>query len=336
MRKLDVLLLGWDFPPAVASDSGVACYELARELAGKVNLSLILPKADPQYTINNVELTGLNNVNLQETSQPVAKPGYQVFGHQNQSQPQQELKPYGAPTFTGQEELFTPTYEQPGEAESVGELGHEGTTAPGTPALAAPDEEFNIFGQTDFSQLDYNTQVIHFARYASRLASQKKYDIIYATDWMTYLAGIELKLVSGKILVVHVHSLCEDRGGPDSKGWAYELEKQALEKADFIIAHNENLVNKIEEQYAIPATKIRSLSKLDEPFSMQIPEEDEEPVAEEIAIEPTTPADPDLSQSAIATETTAEITEPLDWQEAAANMVTVFQKLVEKPKFASR
>lgn len=330
MRKLDVLLLGWEFPPVVAGESGVACYELARELAGKVNLSLILPKADPQYAIKDVALTGLNNVNLQETAQPAAKADYQVFGHQQPEQPAQALKPYGAPTLTGQEEVFTPAYQQPGEAETVGELGHEGVASQGDEAVMASEEQFNIFGQTDFSQLDYNTQVIHFARYATRLASQKNYDIIYATDWMTYLAGIELKLVSGKILVVHIHSLCEERGGPDSKGWAYELEKQALEKADFVIAHTEQLVSEIETQYDIPATKIRSLSKLDEPFSVAAPVE-EEPVAEELASEPAASATADLNQNAISAETATTPAEPLDWQEAAANMVTVFQKLVEKP-----
>ena len=320
MKQLDVLLLGWEFPPLVAGDSGVACYELAKELASQVNLSLILPKADPQYVLSNVELTGLNNINLQETPVPVSKPDYQVFGHQ--AVPQPEIKPYGAPTYTGQEEIQTPAYEQPGEAESVGELaGSQADTA----SIQAV-EELNIFGQTDFSQMDYNTQVIHFARYATRLASQNHYDVIYAHDWMTYLAGIELKLVSGKLLVVHVSSLCEERGGPDSKGWAYEIEKQALEKADLIIAQTDALVSTIEARYDVPAAKIRSLYKLDEPFPAEIEEEEEELVA---AVEPVAP----VETTVVAEETAPE---PLDWQEAASNMVTVFQKLLEKPKLAAK
>jgi hypothetical protein len=310
----------------VAGDSGVACYELAKELAGQVNLSLILPKADPQYVLSNVELTGLNNINLQETPAPASKPDYQVFGHQ--AVPQPELKPYGAPTYTGQEELITPAYEQPGEAESVGELaGERADNAP-----TEPIEELNIFGQTDFTQLDYNTQVIHFARYATRLASQKSYDVIYAYDWMTYLAGIELKLVSGKLLVVHVQSLCEERGGPDSKGWAYEIEKQALEKADLIIAQTESLVNAIETRYDIPASKIRSLYRLDDPFPAEVVEEAETlvPATNELtAAEATTAATPELA-------TAESEAEPLDWQQAAENMVTVFQKLLEKPQLTAK
>ncbi|KAA5548737.1 glycosyltransferase [Adhaeribacter rhizoryzae] len=328
MKKLDVLLLGWEFPPLVAGDSGVACYELAKELAAQVNLSLILPKADPQYVLSNVELTGLNNINLQETPVAVSKPDYQVFGHQ--AVPQPEIKPYGAPTYTGQEELVTPAYEQPGEAEAVGELAGERTDAVPT----EPVETLNIFGQTDFTQLDYNTQVIHFARYATRLASQKHYDVIYAYDWMTYLAGIELKLVSGKLLVVHVQSLCEERGGPDSKGWAYEIEKQALEKADLIIAQSESLVNAIETRYDIPASKIRSLYRLDEPFTAEEKEEEETVVT---ATNEPTIAEPTAQTAATPELAVAETeSEPLDWQQAAENMVTVFQKLLQKPQLTDK
>jgi glycogen synthase len=322
MKKLDVLLLGWDFPPLMAGSSGEACYEMAKELAGQVNLSLILPKVDPQYVLGNVDLTGLNNISLEQTPAPAAK-DYQVFGHQ-QSAVQPEIKPYGAPTYTGQEELMTPTYHQPGEAESVGEFsGRQADKAP----LDQQVEELNIFGQTDFSQMDFNTQVIHYARYATRLASQKQYDIIYAYDFMTYLAGVELKLVSGKILVVHVQSLCDERGGPDSKGWAYEIEKQALEKADFVIAQNEQLVNAIEERYNIPVVKIRSLSKLDEPL---LPEVEEEPEPEMPAVaEPVIPVQPMDTLTAAAPE-------PLDWQEAASNIVAVFEQLLEKPKLTAK
>lgn len=319
MKKLDVLLLGWDFPPLMAGDSGVACYEMAKELAGQVNLSLVLPKADPQYVLSNVDLTGLNNINFEETPAPVSKPDYQVFGHQAIEQP--ELKPYGAPTYTGQEEIEAPAQHLPGEAESVGEFSGDQANNASVEGV----EELNIFGQTDFSQMDFNTQVIHYARYATRLASQKKYDIIFAYDWMTYLAGIELKLVSGKILVVHVQSLCEERGGPDSKGWAYEIEKQALEKADFVITRTEELVSAVEERYNIPAVKIRSLSKLDEPL---LPEVTEEPEPEALlSPEPEVPV-----------QETEPVTapEPLDWEEAASNIVSVFEQLLEKPTLTTK
>ncbi|MDB5264056.1 MAG: glycosyl transferase group 1 [Adhaeribacter sp.] len=319
MKKLDVLLLGWEFPPLMAGDSGMACYEMAKQLAGQVNLSLILPKADPEYVLGTVELTGLNNINLQQTPTTVSKPDYQVFGHQQQSIAQPESKPYGAPTYTGQEQIETPAYHQPGESESAGDLSisQEGNVSVETV------EEMNIFGQTDFSQLDYNTQVIHYARYATRLASQRKYDIIYAYDWMTYLAGIELKLVSGKLLVVHVQTLCEERGGPDSKGWAYEIEKQALEKADFVIAQTEPMVSAIIERYNISETKIRSLNQLGEPL---LTEEEPEP---EVPVIP----EPVISAEATATDL-GSTPEPLDWQEAAFNIVAVFERLLEKPHHA--
>jgi len=326
MKKLDVLLLGWEFPPLTESDSGVACYEMAKELAGQVNLSLILPKTDPDFVLTNVELTGLNNINLQATPAPVAKPTFNTFAEPKIAA--SDIKLYGAPTYTGQEQLETqtPATEQPGAAATVGELGIN-SDATGIGTSTSSVEELNIFGQTDFSQLDYNTQVIHYARYATRLAAQKEYDVIYAYDWLTYLAGVELKLLSGKLMVVHVQSLSDDRGGPDSKGWVYEMEKQALEKADFVIAHTHELAAIIETEYNIPVDKIRSIGNLDQPLPEEVMEE-----ANEI-IEAAQP-EPIVEERELALTTASS--EPLDWQEAASNIVSVLQKLLGKTALVTK
>ena len=42
-----------------------------------------------------------------------------------------------------------------------------------------------------------------------------QFDFIHAHDWLTYLAGIAAKEVSGKPLVVHVHATSFDRGTDD-------------------------------------------------------------------------------------------------------------------------
>jgi hypothetical protein len=315
MKKLDVLLLGWEFPPLMEGESGVACYELAKELAPQVNLSLILPKSDPEYVLANVELTGLNNIDLPAAT-PVATAEASAFAPQ--ASVRTELRPYGAPTFTGQEEIAAPVQSYPGESASVGNFASDSaaTSAASTPVV----EELNIFGQTDLSQVDYNSQVIHFARYATRLAARKQYDVIYAYDWMTYLAGIELKLLSGKLLVVHVQSLCGERGGPDSTGWMYETEKQALGKADFVIAQTEQLAQQIEQEYGIRADKIRSLSKLDEPLPAEIAAREE---AEKIQALVEQEAETEI-------ETAPEIpAQSFDWQETATNLVAVFKKLID-------
>lgn len=328
MKKLDVLLLGWEFPPLSEGDSGIACYEMAKELATQVNLSLILPKTDPEYVLNNVDLTGLNNIDLQATQTPVSKPAaFNTFAEPTVAP--SEIPLYGAPTHTGQEKISVPAVEYPGEAASVGEMGEVTATSQANEKTIGKVEELNIFGQTDLSQIDTNSQVIHYARYATRLASAKSFDVIYAYDWMTYLAGIELKLVSGKLLVLHVQSLSNERGGPDHKGWVYEVEKQAMEKADFIIAESEEISDKIAAEYGVADLKIRSIKNLEEPLPFEIndaPEPDTTPAAESAA--PVTDGGTGILP--------ATSPEPLNWEEAASNIVSILHKLLETSHVSAR
>jgi len=79
-------------------------------------------------------------------------------------------------------------------------------------------------------------RVIGFAKAAASIAENKKFDVIHAHDWMTFLAGMEIKKRSGKPLVLHVHSLTYDRSGPDPQGWIHEIEKSAMKEADLVIA----------------------------------------------------------------------------------------------------
>lgn len=45
------------------------------------------------------------------------------------------------------------------------------------------------------------------------IGSDTSFDVIHAHDWMTYPAGVALAELTGKPLVVHVHSLEFDRSG---------------------------------------------------------------------------------------------------------------------------
>ncbi len=251
MKKLKVLMLGWEFPPIVTGGLGAACYGISKSLAGKVDLTLILPKSDPDFILQNVDLTGLNNIDIQNIKAEFTKPEYSTFG-------EVMYVPANILPYENAEEALANVPEAKSEP-----VENSVTTAP--PAKAAyhpititePVEELNVFGHTNLDKLDANSAVIQYARYATRLASHKDFDVIYAHDWMTFLAGVELKLVSGKPLVVHVHSLSYDRAGKDSQGWIYELEKQALDKADFIIPVSAYTAGIIQKQYGISPERIQ-------------------------------------------------------------------------------
>ena len=72
---------------------------------------------------------------------------------------------------------------------------------------------------------DLALKVIQFSKIAVKVALQQDFDIIHAHDWMTYLAGVEVKKATGKPLVVHLHASQFDRAGADARGWIYDIEK---------------------------------------------------------------------------------------------------------------
>jgi len=59
---MKVLMLGWEFPPLINGGLGIACLGLGRALAQRVELSFIVPKIDPQFVVERLELLGLNHL----------------------------------------------------------------------------------------------------------------------------------------------------------------------------------------------------------------------------------------------------------------------------------
>lgn len=82
------------------------------------------------------------------------------------------------------------------------------------------------------------------------------FDLIYAHDWMTFPAALQLKDMTGKPLVVHVHSLETDRSG-QTGNLAWEIECEAFQTADLIIAVSEFSATQLRERYGVAAEKIR-------------------------------------------------------------------------------
>jgi glycogen(starch) synthase len=276
MKKPNVLMLGWHSSPLLSGGLGVASLGIARALSGLVNLSLILPEADPEVVLENIDLTGLNDINVDEIKYTIATPEYEAFA------PVQyiptDLLPYQ-------------TYDIPADADTEADadptptinevITRAAVTAPapsvsGVPAprqenqekdQQPPAEKGSIFENKGSFGNDLNYKVIQYARYAARLAASKDFDVIYAHDWMTFQAGIEIKLVTDKPLVLHVHSLSYDRNGPDSKGWVFELEKKALGKADFVIAVSQYTARVLEDHYGVDPEKIAPMYHGLEPVS---------------------------------------------------------------------
>ena len=99
-------------------------------------------------------------------------------------------------------------------------------------------------------------EVTRFAIVGKRLGRKKDFDVIHAHDWMTYLAGIEAKRISGKPLIAHVHATEYDRSGNTPNTEIVEIEAHGLRNADKIIAVSYRTKQMIVDRYNIDPNKV--------------------------------------------------------------------------------
>jgi glycosyltransferase involved in cell wall biosynthesis len=141
-----------------------------------------------------------------------------------------------------------------------------------TPAHDQSAEEFAISGgvydanwftikkksKTDVGPLDLRRQHDRYAHNVAKLAETKEFDVIHAHDWLTFKAGLMAKQVTGKPLIVHVHSTQFDQSaGGHGNPEAREIEYQAFSIADQIFAVSNYTKNIIVREYGINPDKIQ-------------------------------------------------------------------------------
>lgn len=100
-------------------------------------------------------------------------------------------------------------------------------------------------------------EVYEYARRAAIIAAEEEYDIIHAHDWVSYLAGVTAKRISGKPLVLHVHATSYDQAGGDSVDPSiYEIERAAFSEADRVITVSNYTKRIIAEKHQVDQDKI--------------------------------------------------------------------------------
>jgi len=233
MNRPKVLMLGWEFPPLVNGGLGVACLGLSRALARQVDLTMILPKADPDFIVENVDLIGLNNVDIDKLSKIKTSKKYKEFA--SVYSVETAILPYETPKYN-----ILNTFQQ---ENLVAEVDFDLS-------------RMNRFGMGDLYGDDLINKVIDYAKYVSQLAGKLEFDVVHCHDWMTFLAGVEIKKNCKKPLVLHVHSLEYDRAGPQSQGWVYKLEKYGMEQADYVLPVSNYTGEIIKDHYGINAEKL--------------------------------------------------------------------------------
>jgi len=100
-------------------------------------------------------------------------------------------------------------------------------------------------------------EVKYYTRRAIEIGSKISCDVIHCHDWMTYAAGIALKRILNKPLVVTIHSTEYDRTGnifPNTEIIA--IEQKGLLEADVVITVSQYEKSQLIKRYGIPEEKI--------------------------------------------------------------------------------
>jgi glycosyltransferase involved in cell wall biosynthesis len=108
----------------------------------------------------------------------------------------------------------------------------------------------NLYGGDIFDE------VTRFAANVLPLTYQNSFDIIHAHDWITFPAGAALRELSGKPLVVQVHSLEYDRSGQWGNPTINRIEAYGVTAADRVIAVSDYTRHLVCRQHGISLDKI--------------------------------------------------------------------------------
>ncbi len=88
------------------------------------------------------------------------------------------------------------------------------------------------------------------------LIAREQFDVVHAHDWLTYPAGIAAAKISGKPLLVHVHSTEFDRAGNNVNQRVYDIERAGMHAADRVIAVSQMTKSICVRRYGIRPDKI--------------------------------------------------------------------------------
>ena len=227
-------MLGWEFPPVINGGLGVACHDLCIAMADHAKVTMIIPKSNPEFKVANLDLIGLNNIDAHTLKNINEAEEYSALENVH----------------------YVESYTNPYYSSRFDNSYNNGTKSQYIKNIEVGNETFNVFHIDDLYGGDVIDKVMTFGEIASKIAVNLDFDVVHAHDWMTMKAGMIIKEKTGKPLVMHIHSLEMDRGGKDSKGWVYQLEKRGMNAADVLMPVSNFTGEIIEKDYGISRNKI--------------------------------------------------------------------------------
>ncbi|MDI6449062.1 glycosyltransferase family 4 protein [Anaerobaca lacustris] len=226
-----VFMLGWEFPPFISGGLGTACYGLTRAMDQLgVKVTFVLPKTVESEYVTHVKLLSPRSRRSAASVTDVEDTLSNVIFRTIAS----PLQAYANPE----------NYDE--RVEESLRLRRE---------MIEQGKAEDDFHAGDYSG-DMYSEIRRYATMAVRLAREEQFDVVHAHDWMTYPAGVAVAAVTGRPLVVHVHSTEFDRSGEHVNQVVYDIEREGMERADKVITVSHFTRSLVISRYGIAPEKV--------------------------------------------------------------------------------
>ena len=230
---MKVLMLGWEYPPHISGGLGTACEGLSRSLAQiGTELTFIVPHLYGDERAEHMRM-------------------FDADGHEDNSATtasSSNLRLQSRPIFS--------SYGALSEQDSVAALRRIAQHHIPAELLQVMQRSVEESLPLDRYSGDLFTEVARFASKVTLLFKDLDFDLVHAHDWMTFPAGVALAKARGVPLVVHVHSLEQDRSGAGANHRISEIERWGIDRADAAIAVSYYTRGLIQQLHGVPTEKL--------------------------------------------------------------------------------
>ena len=229
-----VLMFGWEFPPHIAGGLGTACYGIVKGLVENgVETIFVMPSASGDEDGSVAKIINASDVPVMSVASSVDEFLDKVRFVRVGS----NMIPY-----TNPDEFYE-------LVESEKKHREESTDK----IIGA---KYRFSGKYGSNLME---EVARYAMVGGTIAVEHKdeFDVIHAHDWLTYLAGIAAKELTGKPLVVHVHATSYDRGDEkhiDTR--VLDIETRGMLAADRVVTVSDLTRNIVVNKYHIDPSKV--------------------------------------------------------------------------------
>ncbi len=257
---MKVLMLGWEFPPFISGGLGTACYGLTKAMSEMgIDVLFVLPKPIHSEYATHVKLVAPKPGSTLAVSSDIFQ--LKEFRNVKFRTLPAALQPYQSPgeykKAVGQAAKTVESSSKVEQSTHAEEIPTYTITSPSASAGGNGKSGEAFVGAGSNYAGDLYSEVERYARLVSQIAPQEDFDVIHAHDWMTYPAGLAIAAITGKPLVVHVHSTEFDRSGENVNQRIYDIERQGMHSAQLVITVS-FLTKKIAmTRYGVPAEKVR-------------------------------------------------------------------------------